>query len=276
MSTAVPETGQPMTDADLARLENLLVERVLPNGGMTLEILDGFLSAVVVGPAPIAADEYLADVWGEREPSWVSEAERSEALALIESLRRHILWRVAREPDEAGESALPYIALPAGLADGDDMDDVDSDFPVGAGWAVGFLHGVSLRDAAWSERLQDDEQMTEDFSWLIDLADTGDDEIDADEDEDEEGVEDDDADGEAGAFDADDADDLDPDDDEGPLDLQTRLDVIGSLPDMLHDMHCLRIDELRPQPARRADVPGRNDPCPCGSGAKFKKCCGAG
>ncbi|MEM1062359.1 MAG: SEC-C metal-binding domain-containing protein [Planctomycetota bacterium] len=21
---------------------------------------------------------------------------------------------------------------------------------------------------------------------------------------------------------------------------------------------------------------GRNDPCPCGSGKKFKKCCGAG
>ena len=26
-------------------------------------------------------------------------------------------------------------------------------------------------------------------------------------------------------------------------------------------------------PARRAKV-GRNDPCPCGSGRKFKKCCG--
>ena len=22
------------------------------------------------------------------------------------------------------------------------------------------------------------------------------------------------------------------------------------------------------------DEPGRNDPCPCGSGAKYKKCCG--
>ena len=22
------------------------------------------------------------------------------------------------------------------------------------------------------------------------------------------------------------------------------------------------------------DEPGRNEPCPCGSGAKFKKCCG--
>jgi preprotein translocase subunit SecA len=22
------------------------------------------------------------------------------------------------------------------------------------------------------------------------------------------------------------------------------------------------------------DAPGRNDPCPCGSGSKYKKCCG--
>ncbi|HMK49514.1 MAG TPA: SEC-C metal-binding domain-containing protein, partial [Thermodesulfovibrionales bacterium] len=29
------------------------------------------------------------------------------------------------------------------------------------------------------------------------------------------------------------------------------------------------------QPVRRARKVGRNDPCPCGSGKKFKKCCGA-
>lgn len=28
------------------------------------------------------------------------------------------------------------------------------------------------------------------------------------------------------------------------------------------------------EPARRTDQPGRNDPCPCGSGQKYKKCCG--
>jgi SEC-C motif-containing protein len=27
-------------------------------------------------------------------------------------------------------------------------------------------------------------------------------------------------------------------------------------------------------PARRAEAPGRNDPCPCGSGMKYKRCCG--
>lgn len=34
-------------------------------------------------------------------------------------------------------------------------------------------------------------------------------------------------------------------------------------------------DEERPQePAKSAKVAGRNDPCPCGSGKKYKKCCG--
>jgi preprotein translocase subunit SecA len=28
-------------------------------------------------------------------------------------------------------------------------------------------------------------------------------------------------------------------------------------------------------PAQAAKTPGRNDPCPCGSGKKYKNCCGA-
>lgn len=30
----------------------------------------------------------------------------------------------------------------------------------------------------------------------------------------------------------------------------------------------------RPEMAKKAEKPGRNDPCPCGSGKKYKKCCG--
>jgi uncharacterized protein YchJ len=29
-------------------------------------------------------------------------------------------------------------------------------------------------------------------------------------------------------------------------------------------------------PIRTDATPNRNDPCPCGSGKKYKKCCGAG
>jgi len=31
---------------------------------------------------------------------------------------------------------------------------------------------------------------------------------------------------------------------------------------------------LKPRSAVAKKVPGRNDPCPCGSGKKYKHCCG--
>jgi hypothetical protein len=33
--------------------------------------------------------------------------------------------------------------------------------------------------------------------------------------------------------------------------------------------------ELRVDPLRAPERVGRNQPCPCGSGKKFKKCCGS-
>ena len=32
--------------------------------------------------------------------------------------------------------------------------------------------------------------------------------------------------------------------------------------------------EVKPPPVRREEKPGRNDPCPCGSGKKYKRCHG--
>ena len=34
-------------------------------------------------------------------------------------------------------------------------------------------------------------------------------------------------------------------------------------------------DTVKKQPVKSAAKPGRNDPCPCGSGKKYKKCCGS-
>ena len=32
--------------------------------------------------------------------------------------------------------------------------------------------------------------------------------------------------------------------------------------------------DANPSPIRASNTPGRNDPCPCGSGKKYKRCCG--
>jgi SWIM/SEC-C metal-binding protein len=51
--------------------------------------------------------------------------------------------------------------------------------------------------------------------------------------------------------------------------------IVGLEPDQDEDFSDVEW-LLHPQaPAQAAPVPGRNDPCPCGSGRKYKKCCGA-
>src|SRR3546814_20391938 len=61
-----------------------------------------------------------------------------------------------------------------------------------------------------------------------------------------------------------------------PLAWSQRVYILAALPGMLADLQHHRIAMLTPlMPLRRAETPQRNAPCSCGSGRKFKKCCGA-
>ena len=73
-------------------------------------------------------------------------------------------------------------------------------------------------------------------------------------------------------------------DNEGMVEFVARLKVHGE-PMAHHEKAIFRKDngvwlyvdgEVNPKEApRQVDKVGRNDPCPCGSGKKYKKCCGA-
>ncbi len=51
--------------------------------------------------------------------------------------------------------------------------------------------------------------------------------------------------------------------------------IIGVEPDQPENTTDIERLVTPPLPATSARSVGRNDPCPCGSGTKFKKCCGA-
>ena len=78
------------------------------------------------------------------------------------------------------------------------------------------------------------------------------------------------------------ADDRDPptvslvDEDGPPSVSEQRLDDFGAAIWAVYDLRLLWKSVGTPvEPIRKAPEPGRNDPCPCGSGKKYKKCCGA-
>jgi SWIM/SEC-C metal-binding protein len=51
--------------------------------------------------------------------------------------------------------------------------------------------------------------------------------------------------------------------------------IVGVEPDEPENIEDVEMLLNRPTPSRNLVKVGRNDPCPCGSGRKYKKCCGA-
>ena len=70
-----------------------------------------------------------------------------------------------------------------------------------------------------------------------------------------------------------------PDDDDGdPLTLGMRKHALEQLPMAVQTIAAYWQSSGRALPRReplRSVKVGRNEPCPCGSGKKFKKCCGS-
>ncbi|WP_343593120.1 UPF0149 family protein [Paracidovorax wautersii] len=61
-----------------------------------------------------------------------------------------------------------------------------------------------------------------------------------------------------------------------PSTSQARVEAFGEAIWAIYDLRRLwKSMGPRVEALRRADTPGRNDPCSCGSGKKYKKCCGA-
>lgn len=236
--TAVPSH---LSDAQIDRLEALLEQRAVPFKGLNLEALDGFLSAIVVGPETVPAAEWQAVVWGPNPPRWANAEEQAEVESLLEGHFNAVSKRVRYDGEELPEHLSPLIGLPEDPM-GDHPDEVD----IGHDWAFGFFTGVNLRGEAW-DRWFEAEDWIDEIAELIERLATG--EILAAE----------------------------PADPPTPVSYRERLEIIASIPDMLADLHHHRIEQASPrQPVRKAAAPGRNDPCACGSGKKFKNCCGKG
>ncbi len=47
----------------------------------------------------------------------------------------------------------------------------------------------------------------------------------------------------------------------------------GMTPEEIAEEEQILRDAPKVEPIKAGDEPGRNDPCPCGSGRKYKKCC---
>src|SRR3954464_6625283 len=87
MNPESPALDEPLTDAELDELEAFLASDSVPQDCMDLEMLDGYLAAVVSGPESMQPSEWLPHVWSEggksSTPAFSGNDQAQRIMALI-------------------------------------------------------------------------------------------------------------------------------------------------------------------------------------------------
>ena len=252
------------TDAELDRLQQLCEQLSGFDERVSLEWLDGAMTALAAGPRAKTVAEWREPLLGE---AWTRafadpEAER-EASAMLQSRWSVLLKQLDPEllMDAVDEIRLAPVMLEwtdedkAKLVEDGTIEagSEDEEIPLtGEIWAHGFMDVVEQFDEDWPapEESDADDEMAEAYDTTLariamltlrdpaELAKTLEEMY--------------------------------------PGEKLERDDLIQEALFAAQDLRCYWVQNA-PRPATRVvgNVPGRNDPCHCGSGKKFKKCHGA-
>jgi uncharacterized protein len=227
-----------ITDADLERLDDFLSSDAAPESAMDVATLEGFLTALVIGPSVVMPSAWMPWVWdfehGRQEVEFADMAQAQDVMGLIMGLMNRIAG--AFEYDPASFDPVFFRDATWGAAE----------------WCEGFLAATQRFDAAgWSGLWMSDalrpSDGTDNAHLITPFLRLGD---------------------EAG---------LEITRKEGNA--QRWVDAVVPSLVAIH-AHWLERRSAQPDVASRVPVRreapklGRNDPCPCGSGRKYKKCCG--
>jgi uncharacterized protein len=214
-------------EIDLEALDAYLMSDESPENCMQLSDLDGFLTAIVVGPELIKPSEWLPVVWGQDSPEFETEEQAKLILGSIMARYNEIARSLSGVPAELEPI---FWETKDGIA-------------IAGDWAEGFMGAMQLRPGAWAELLDDEKS----GRFMIPIL----------------------------AFVSDEEDSV------LPRQTEERKKLVEAAANLIPDC-VVKIDKY--WKARRHRVgaqagasrrPGRNDPCPCGSGRKYKRCCGA-
>src|SRR5690242_8084024 len=136
MDESIPLSGP----IDLDALDDYLMSDHAPDDSMGLSDLDGFLTAIVVGPELILPSEWLPVIWGGDEPAFETETEMRTVLTTIMGRYNQIVEAFEGDP----------IEFDPIFWQGPEGEIIASD------WVTGFLEAVALRPQAWEPLIDDD------------------------------------------------------------------------------------------------------------------------
>ncbi|MDR2015177.1 MAG: UPF0149 family protein [Azoarcus sp.] len=229
-----------LSDEEMDALEAILVSEAVPEDCMDLEVLDGFLAGVLLSPAVIGRERWLPEVWSAHGTADFGAGDGvRRAIRLVLAYYNEMATTLGRESENPGTNGRwePFCFA---VEEGDDSPGI------GEGWIDGFMNGLELWPEDWqaglSIEIADDVQNTLQriiAPWEGGEADTADNE--------------------------------------------TRLGWLEAAGEAVNRIflrwRSIGLSAPKPvepgAPSSSSPKAGRNILCSCGSGKKYKKCCGA-
>ncbi|MBZ5561651.1 MAG: UPF0149 family protein [Acidobacteriia bacterium] len=233
------KVGKPLSDAEIDELERFLDSDNAPEDRMNVSSLHGFLTALVVSPTFVPPSQWLAEAWGKEEPTFDSDEQAEHFLGLLLRLYDSISQTLEENP----KAFVPILYECDSGEDPKKEPDVTAE-----DWCVGFSRGVGLCSPQGWDRLFQDDKARNMMAPIIAFT-TADAMADVLE--------------HAGKK-------------------VNRETLLTFLPLSVAEIYSYFREDRRSlaraftadrAPTRATPRVGRNDPCPCGSGKKYKKCC---
>ena len=228
-----------LSESELDRLEELLAALPQENVPMSLSELDGFITGLLTCPDVIAISEWMPVVWGTHGDARFPDLET--ASETIELVIAH--YNALAEQISGSRWLAPIYGIES-----------NSGATLWEPWINGFTSAQGLRPKTWTnlyDRAGEEVQSCLQFIMALHDIYWG----------------------------------------EDSFDTQTLAEIDESAPDIIPNCVATILRASRPElfhrgsstPASRAGTTSRvkkakadrNDPCPCGSGRKYKVCCGA-
>ena len=225
-----------LTDKELIELDAFMTKQFTHDDAMTLDALDGYFHALAIGPSTMPPSQWLPLIWGgdTLEPPVKNVTQVNRLMDLLTRHYNGVLLGLETEPPTIDPLLYEYES------DGIDYTDAQ-------GWALGFIDGMRLNWNDWQPLLQTPQgaQWYTDILHFIQTEDLTD----------------------------------QPSGQQATQARLTRADITQVITNAVRGMYHYWLPQrlsiqLNLSPKKTAATLGRNELCSCGSGKKFKKCCG--
>lgn len=137
----------PLSEEEIEELDDFLMSESTSYETMSIDALDGYLTAIAIGPSTLDFNQWFSGIWGPTEEDAPNFKSEEEAQHIIDLIIRQMNGIVSQFEDDPDDIEPIFVAI---VHQGDTREYVDAEM-----WAYGFMQGIELCKKDWQPFFDD-------------------------------------------------------------------------------------------------------------------------